>query len=60
MGASSSSTRHRVPLVRLAKDDNIYNQNNRNIQPRVGFAWDPFKNGKTSVRGAYAVLWTSR
>jgi hypothetical protein len=33
-----------------------YHTNNKNVQPRIGFAWDPFKDGKTSVRAAYAIM----
>ena len=34
----------------------LYQTDYSNIEPRVGFSWDPWSNGKTAVRGAFGIF----
>jgi hypothetical protein len=43
-------------LVRVGVDiASIYRQNNRNVEPRLGLAWTPWRDGLTVVRAAYGL-----
>jgi hypothetical protein len=37
----------------------FYKADRNNFAPNVGFAWDPFKEGKTSIRGGYSVSYVN-
>ncbi|MFQ5741605.1 MAG: TonB-dependent receptor domain-containing protein, partial [Acidobacteriota bacterium] len=42
-------------IVRVPEGQDVYDPDNNNLAPRVGFAWDPTGAGLWSVRGGYGI-----
>jgi Carboxypeptidase regulatory-like domain len=45
-----------MSIVGPGTGKSIYQQDYSNIEPRIGFSWDPWHDGKTAIRGAFGIF----
>ena len=45
-----------MSVVGPGTGNSLYKQDYSNIEPRLGFSWDPWGDGKTAVRGAFGIF----
>src|SRR6202049_4751866 len=51
-----ASLQHLTDPTVIVRSPLFSNPTHRNFEPRVGFAWDPFGNAKTAVRGGFGMF----
>jgi carboxypeptidase family protein/TonB-dependent receptor-like protein len=51
-----ASLQHLTDPTVVVKSPLFANPSLRDFEPRVGFSWDPFRNGKTAVRGGFGMF----
>jgi hypothetical protein len=51
-----ASLQHLTDPTVIVRSPLYPNPTHRNFEPRIGFAWDPFGNAKTAVRGGFGMF----